>query len=178
MKKKIRWIALLMALFFTVAMPAYAENTESAGRVVITNKEKTIPVNAKIRLKALKQNVYKVDIEWGSMAFTYTPRWNPDSHAYEHSDESWSCEKGANGITVTNHSSAEVEVNLKYVSEDEAVSGSFTESGQVSFNTALAAASETGAPSLTAYLALSGELTATEAETQVVGNVTVTISQP
>jgi len=133
-----------------------------------------IPITGNLKLKSVKREVYCVDVAWGSMEFTYTPRWNPNSHTYEHSSESWSCEKDANKITVTNHSSAPVNVAVRYskIDEDSAVSGRFTVEG----NTVLTAAtSENGAPSLTTYLELSGVLSATETEGQVIGSVTVTI---
>ena len=63
--------------------------------------------------------VYGVDISWGSMVFTYTDAskgtWNANTHQYENATEAaWSCDEGANVITVTNHSNAGIVVTPSY----------------------------------------------------------------
>lgn len=68
---------------------------------------------------AAADTVYQVDITWGSMEFTYIDggkgTWNPITHSYEgQSQGTWSCEDGANVITVSNSSNAAVEVGLSY----------------------------------------------------------------
>ncbi len=64
--------------------------------------------------------VYQVDVSWGSMDFVYSEgekgTWNPDSCKYEGGTESvWVCEEGANAISVSNRSNAEVKVGLAYI---------------------------------------------------------------
>lgn len=63
--------------------------------------------------------VYGVDISWGSMVFTYTDSskgtWNAQTHKYENAAEAaWTCDEGANVITVTNHSNAGIVVTPSY----------------------------------------------------------------
>lgn len=62
---------------------------------------------------------YSVDITWGSMVFTYTINdtavWDPVKHEYTagtgESVGTWSCDNGADKVTVTNNSNAQVKVN-------------------------------------------------------------------
>ena len=80
------------------------------------------------------ETVYSVDIDWGSMEFTYTVdnegTWNPETHTYDGATSGvWSCEEGANLITVTNHSNAKVGVKLNFKEEArpfQGVTGTFT----------------------------------------------------
>lgn len=62
--------------------------------------------------------VYKIDIEWGAMEFTFNKhqKWDPENHEYTDEitirlDES-AYENGNNEIVVTNHSNAGVRVNM------------------------------------------------------------------
>lgn len=62
--------------------------------------------------------VYKIDIEWGAMEFTFNKhqKWDPENHVYTDEitillDES-AYEGGNNEIVVTNHSNAGVRVNM------------------------------------------------------------------
>ncbi len=69
-----------------------------------------------------ESTVYKVDITWGSLEFTYTDSskgtWNTDTHKYVDAKEGkWSWVDGANEITVTNHSNAEVTATASYTPE-------------------------------------------------------------
>lgn len=62
--------------------------------------------------------VYRVDVEWDSLVFTYDfvskPTWNPDDHTY--SGESTSAWQGATEatVTVTNHSNASVSTKTTF----------------------------------------------------------------
>lgn len=63
--------------------------------------------------------IYKVDITWGSMAFTYTAAskgtWSTSSHTYEGAKlAAWSWAEGVNEIKVTNHSNAGITVTPKW----------------------------------------------------------------
>ncbi len=130
-----------------------------------------------------KSNViYSVDVTWGSMEFTYTSpaqgTWNPDTHAYDGAQTTgtWTCEDGANAITVINHTNAAVNVNLTYASAETyaAISGSFDKA-----ELALATAAGTTvdqAPSASAALTLTGELPASE-EAVTIGSITVTLGK-
>lgn len=66
--------------------------------------------------------IYKVDISWGSMAFTYTAAskgtWSVTNHVYEGGTEAgWSWADGANEITITNHSNAGISVIPAYTED-------------------------------------------------------------
>lgn len=61
--------------------------------------------------------VYSVDIEWGSMSFTYTEAqevWDPTKLKYVSGGGEWSCAEGANAVTVTNHSNATVIADVEF----------------------------------------------------------------
>lgn len=65
--------------------------------------------------------VYAVDIEWGSLAFTYNTTyggWNKTSHEYETSYGEWTAET-TKTITVTNHSNKDVTVKTVYAPDDQ-----------------------------------------------------------
>ena len=144
-----------------------------------------IAVNANMKLAGTKQNVYKVDITWGSMEFTYAPKkvWDPISHTLtsEHSDKSWSCEEGANEITVTNHSSAAVNIDFQYQAiANSTVNGEITVDGNntnlSSATVGLEAANTIAVSSVTAKIKLDGVLDSGATEKQILGHVTVPVS--
>lgn len=61
--------------------------------------------------------VYKVDVEWEGMTFTYSANssgtWNPNTHDFEGASESgWS--SNTNGIKITNHSNAPITAKLSF----------------------------------------------------------------
>ncbi len=92
----------------SLSVTAFAENITVTG-------DTTANVTASYSESTDSNPVYKVDIEWGSMAFTYTAAskgtWSVTSHIYEGAkDAAWSWAEGANQIKVTNHSNAGVTV--------------------------------------------------------------------
>lgn len=131
--------------------------------------------------------VYSVDVSWGSLEFTYTDQsegvWNPTTHMYESKTEAgWSCEEGADKVTVTNHSNAAVDAALSYQSAAgyNAITASFAEtSGTENDNKLeLEAADNTtvaNAPTAFAKISLKGALENTTAAKTAIGTVTVTI---
>ena len=69
--------------------------------------------------------VYAVDINWGSLAFTYNTTyggWNKTSHEYETSYGEWTAET-TKTITVTNHSNKDVTVQTAYAGTETQVAG-------------------------------------------------------
>ncbi|MBQ7290800.1 MAG: hypothetical protein IJW76_03630 [Clostridia bacterium] len=167
----------------TITIVSHAYTPEpvgpNAGSTIVdsvdSNAVPAIAVSGELRLESIKRNVYSVEITWGSMEFTYTPKWNPDTHTYVHSDSGWSCEDGANKITVANHSSAPIKVDLEYTAYEDAVMGSLeVENG--ANQTLSAATAISGAPSITATLNISGALPSTVTERKAIGTVTVTIT--
>ena len=65
--------------------------------------------------------VYAVDIEWGSLEFTYSTTyngWNKTTHEYETSYGEWTAET-TKTITVTNHSNKDVTVKTVYAPDNQ-----------------------------------------------------------
>ena len=68
--------------------------------------------------------IYKIDVEWGAMQFTFNKhqKWDPENHQYSSDirielDESAYVD-GNNEIVVTNHSNADVRVSMVLVDKD------------------------------------------------------------
>ena len=131
--------------------------------------------------------IYSVDIVWESMEFTYTSAsegtWNPSTHTFiDVEGASWSFAN--NKITVTNHSNADVNTSFSYtpITSFSTVSGTFVDVDKKALpNATLALSSAVGstldkAPSGTAYLSLTGELSSSLATKTICGTVTVTIN--
>jgi len=124
--------------------------------------------------------VYKVDISWGSMTFTYTAAstgtWNPSTHVYDGAvPAAWTFEENANKITVTNHSNAAV---TAVITEENVTQGLTFSWDNDTLELATADNGENGAAgtptTASALLTVSGTLTASE-EPVTIGTVTVTL---
>lgn len=127
MKKMITaFLALsLMAGMGTAAL------AEGGSGTVKENGSQPIDVTAKYTGGTATDTVYSVDIVWEDMTFTYhesgTRTWNPSDHTYtDNTSAGW--DKTTAGVTVTNHSNAEVAVALEYVPvEGNGISGALDE---------------------------------------------------
>lgn len=87
---------------------AFSKNTgaTSKGDVVIEIDKSTYPESA-----TDEKAVYKVDVTWTELTFTYTsPAWNANTHVYE--GGSWDKDSGT--ITVTNHSNWSITHDAKF----------------------------------------------------------------
>lgn len=142
----------------------------------------TNDVKATYATKGQAATVYSVDIEWGSMQYTYTidseGTWNPDTHQFDGKSEegSWSCSDGANEVKVTNHSNAAVKAAFNYEAESgyESIDGSFNNQ-----ETTLRTAEGTKvseAPNDTATLSLRGALNKNVPTATTIGTATVTLN--
>lgn len=86
--------------------------------------ETTTPYEKKVtgEYKTFKPaEVYSVDIEWGSMSFTYNePQkvWDTKKLKYVSGKGTWSCDEGANAITVTNHSNAPIIADVGFYASE------------------------------------------------------------
>ncbi|MBQ6934275.1 MAG: hypothetical protein IJN37_07830 [Clostridia bacterium] len=169
--KKVLAITLTMAMLFT--MTAMAETT------VKEMGDSSNPVTATYSGNNGGGTIYSIDITWGSLEYTYNAAnkgaWDPETHTYKDTSEaSWSCDEGADTITVTNHSNAGVSVSMKY-EQSESYTNITGTLDNPSFE--LATAENTGvdeAPSNKSTLELSGDLAENTSNVQV-GTVTVTI---
>lgn len=173
--KKLAAAALTITMALSMSTPAYA--TEING---VTNGSQDIKVTYETGTMTT-DTVYSVDVEWGSLEYTYHPAatetWNPNTLKYEISTGKpyWDCEKDANKIKVVNNSNTEITAKLTYVAgNNSGVSGSF-DKAQIGLKSAEGTARE-DSPNDAAYLSLSGALTETATELTTVGNVNVTIS--
>lgn len=135
--------------------------------------------------------IYKVDVEWGSMEFTYqagdiTKTWNPETHSYEETkttEDKWVCASGANSVKVTNSSNTAIqadvtaEINDTYRNDiSVSVEGGSINLGDASVNatTETAGSSTSG----TATVNLSGTLSKDVTTSTTIGSVTVSLSVP
>ena len=169
MMKKI--IAATLALTLSMSM----------GNLVYAVEDKSAEIKA--TYQAGKENtdtVYSVDVKWGSLEYTYsssvTKSWDPTTLKYKETSgtSSWTCQDGADQITVTNNSNADITASLAYDKIDSNITGTFTNS-----KIGLKSAEGTNvgeSPSETTTLSLKGALSDTTAAKEEIGNVTVTIS--
>ena len=137
--------------------------------------------------------VYRVDITWGAMDFTYTDvskdGWDPDTHQYNSVvHAAWSWTEDTNKITVWNHSNTAVDASLSYQNNpgydietvfcDASQGGSFLPGSKLEIASAEPEdGSSTGTvKSGDAYLQIRGGSITEEDSGQTLGTVTVTIS--
>ena len=177
--KKLAAAALTITMALSMSTPAYA--TEIGG---LTNGSADIKATYEAGTTT-KDTVYSVDIEWGSLEYTYSPNvkkvWDPDELIYKEIDTdgpSWTCSDGADKIKVTNNSNAPITESLSY----EPVSGgsvSYVEGAFDKKDIRLESAEGTtvdNAPSDTATLELTGELKSDATTATKIGTVKVEIT--
>ena len=153
----------------------------SMGNLVYAVEDKSADIKA--TYQAGKENtdtVYSVDVNWGSLEYTYssgvTKSWDPTTLKYKEASgtSSWTCQEGADQITVTNNSNADITASLAYDKTDSNITGTFTNS---KIGLKSAEGTKVGeSPSETTTLSLKGALSDTTAEKKEIGKVTVTIS--
>ncbi len=177
--KKVITVLLSLTLLCT-GITVFAENKET-----VTTSEGSANFDVNATYGETVATKYSVDITWGSMEFTYNvsgKEWDPVSHTYNNPQGTWSPSTATNSnkITVTNHSNAEVNVSFSFGGAAQGVNGTFKKiDGSGITNTKLGSADSgeslgnpNKAPSVDAYLYLSGSISSTGK----VGEVTVTIS--
>lgn len=169
MKKKIIAATLALTLSMSMGNFVYAAEDSSA--------------DIKATYQAGKENtdtVYSVDVKWGSLEYTYssgvTKSWDPTTLKYKETSgtSSWTCQDGADQITVTNNSNADITASLAYAGTESNITGTFSNS-KIGLKSAEGTNAEEG-PSGTTTLSLNGALSDTTAQKKEIGNVTVTIS--
>lgn len=169
-------LLLTLALFLSTGVVVFAEGGSDT---LVPSGSQSIDVTAKQTTDSLASSpVYSVDITWDDMTFTYHAGqtvWDPTTHTYiQKTAAGW--DKTTANITVTNHSNAEVGVDLAYVK----VVGSGV-NGSLSVVDGLLNAGEEdaydGADMLTSTLTVSGTPSdAVSAEGTKVGAITITVS--
>ena len=173
--KKIITLTLCVAMLCMMSLSAFAGTITS----ITENNTDSGNVMAQYVL-AGGTPTYSVDIEWGSMAFTYTvPQvWDEENHEWDPdtANAEWAPvaveegETAANAIIVTNHSSTSINASVSFAAEEayNTVTGSFGEEGANSANLNTAAEH-------TFELTLGGSIANTVTTSTKVGTVTVTI---
>lgn len=178
MKKKLLSCTLAVVLALSVSTTVFATELE----------RQTNSVYGTYEPMADAATVYKVDVAWGSMEFTYNAAeiikiWNPKTHKYDEQkvgEGRWSCGKDANKVTVTNHSNKALTatVTAKITDADGGISAKVTDETISLADASTGATTDVpGIPSVgAAAIDLAGALTDTTANNTSIGTVTVTIS--
>ena len=170
--KKLFSLVLVVALVFAMAITASAAVTTNGG----TAAEE---VTATYVAGTGAPETYSVDVEFGSMAFTFTraaKSWDAQKHVeVDNGTGAWTYDTGANEIEVTNHSNVAITATAAYAAKSgyEAVTGTFSENNGRNID---AAAGET-VDSETITLTLSGDLKADHTAGNAIADITVTIAK-
>ncbi len=170
-------ITFMAAAMLAMALPmtTLADNT-SVDKV---NAASTIDVQAKYVGSETTETVYKVDVEWGAMQFTYnasgSKTWNPGTHEYTVNEGEATWTGSDNKLAVKNHSNAEVTVDFAFapVAGYEGLGGSFsvpTMKLATAENTAVAEA-----PKGETEFMLNGTLSDKVSQFTTIGEITVTV---
>ena len=176
--KKIFAVLLAALMLMSLSVTAFAAELPADA----TDDAKSKDVTAKYVGATSGGVVYKVDIEWGSMEFTYTAasngNWDPESHTYTGATEAkWTYTEGANEVKVTNHSNADVTVDITNTNVTEGITFTWDKS---SLSLATADNGEEGAAGTpttdTAKLTVSGDLAASDQKVTI-GTVTLTLNE-
>lgn len=115
-----------------------------------------------------------VDIVWGSLSYTYSDgTWNPETHTYD--GASWSCDKDANKISVTNNGESGVNIGFGYsvAADFSEISGAFIDLSGSSLTSPIQIAKDETVESL---LEIKGA-PHTSLSSEVIGTVTVTVGE-
>ena len=168
--KKIIAIALALVMTLALAVTCFAATSNAVPA------SQNGDVTATYNTPDAAGTVYKVDVTFDAMTFTYTPEgngtWDPAQHKYvEKAAAKW---EGTGNITVTNHSNAAVAVTLSYAAEEgfEAATANFSKT-----NFTLVSAATTGAAVTdSATLTMGGSLPASATTATKIGTVTVALS--
>lgn len=138
-------------------------------------------------------NAYKVNIQWGSMAFTFkgqdggTRTWDPENHKWIAVNPStpagWIITAPDDQVTVTNHSSQNVDVTFnldKAADTPNNIKATLKNGPDDLTNTTLPTAVGTtveGAPSVTGTVALTGDLPDTYTSPKTLFTLTITLTK-
>ncbi|MCQ2469053.1 MAG: hypothetical protein MJ100_04510 [Ruminococcus sp.] len=123
--------------------------------------------------------VYKVDVTWTDLTFTYNGgTWDPDNHTYT-SDGGWANDKNTGSITVKNHSNWAVKSSAAFGTSNTVELNGFTATldnyDETSINACPIGAADDDVPSNTIDVTVTaGDVTTTEDFT--LGKITVKIT--
>lgn len=164
--KKILSLTLALALMLSLAIPAFAADTDSRN------------VTAKYEKTETEDEIRNFDLRWGELSFTYSEHtdktWNPNTHTYtEETTGGW--DKTEAEITVTNHSNIELTVSMA-LTPVEGTGVTATLTGGNGTLPAATVGDVEGAPAITGILKIDGKPNSTVTEAGIkVASITVTI---
>lgn len=164
--KKIVTLILCVAMLCTMSISAFAAIDAIGG-----SEDGEVKATYQV---STGDEVYNVELSWGTMEFTYTVdrNWNTTTHTWDPAETgTWApAAVGANVITITNHSSAAITASGTFASLD-----GFDVTGTVSAAVTLDAANGETVDTDTLTLTLDGSIAETVNTSTKVGTVTVTI---
>ena len=184
MKKSIIAVASCLAVLLSASTTAFATNT--------INGDTSAEVKGSYTPLATPETVYSVDIQWGSLEFTYhAPKqvWNPSTHEYEipeGSVASWTCETDedettidANEVAVANRSNAGVDVTVTTDMGESGITATVSKDGKFALGSAdatITAENPVGTETKDAVsITLEGDLSSEHEAGSAIGTVTVTL---
>lgn len=195
--------ALLMALVMVLSLSVTAFAVDPTSSTLDLSEDNTSATHGvygmiDVANEDFATKVYKVDITWGSLVFTYTvdvssstTKWDPETHTYVSTTEggyagAWACQDGADKVTLKNHSNAAVKATFTFTNP---LYSTITPSMKDGSNSDLKAngavlASAVGtsvanAPSVTGTVSLTGDLpyTVDDDVSQQLFNLTVALAE-
>ena len=176
--KKILSIALCLVLILSLGTTAYAADTITGGQ--------TQTVTGNYQAAAEAGTVYSVDIQWGSLEFTYevpAQVWDTETHTYKSPDDAipqWVCEDGANQVTVVNRSNAGIDVTVTTDMGESGITATVSDEGKfilASADATITAENATGQETKgSVTITLAGELSKEHTAGSAIGTVTVTLA--
>lgn len=183
--KKFLTLFLAVVMLFSLSIPAFADQSIESEN----GSTNAIPVKIKTE-NTTEASVYKVDVSWESLEFTYVfgnkGTWQPGSHSYANPVQgTWKNNKTTSTITVTNHSNVGISFTAAIVdanAQDNDVTATLKTTGagapQVSgeLTRAVEGSEQNVAPTTTITVEISGAPTAEVAEAKTIANVTVTLN--
>ncbi|MDO5425338.1 MAG: hypothetical protein Q4F41_16595 [Eubacteriales bacterium] len=176
MKRKKRIIEVFaLSLALSVSSVVYAEES-------VVPSEDTVAIKATYSEEATTTDtVYYVDVAWGSLEYFYhsgaTRTWDTENLIFIETpgEAKWSCDEGADKITVTNHSNTGITASFTYTETNgSGISGSFDKT-LLSLDSPVEGSEQAQAPSGEVQLSLNGTLSDETSANTVVGEVTVSI---
>lgn len=162
--RKLLTIALSLIAVFVMSLTVSAQDVTQTGEGT-----QTIDITAQSKGTIIENDFISVDISYGAMEFTYeysgTKDWDPSTHSYtDNSNKEWKV-KG-NNIKLVNHSNVDVDVELSFAKATGVnVTGSFDVTKKTL--TRGLEGQYDNAPSLEAFLTLSGSLDQGQSATKV-----------
>ena len=181
MKKKVLSLCMAAALVLGSGTAAMAADTLGAGEAA------TREVKGTYNPAEDAGKVYKVDVTWGSMEFTYKEGdthkvWNPKEHAYEEQKDegTWSNQENANKVTITNSSNTAVtaSITVQMRADSTGLTATPADTSLKLEDASIGADTTTPGKATTAFttISLAGDLADRDADSKVIGSVVVTIS--